>query len=103
MISLASHALNLAVMPVRYQDGKVSVNGAYCSGKESLNNMQCSIIKKDGSTVHVIKNASVLNGGQRKLIGAVETLTDISEIISRDRQIEVFRRELYSQDTFTTA
>ena len=62
--------------------------------------MQCSIIKKDGSTVHVVKNASVLNGGQNKLIGAVETLTDISEIISRDRQIEFFRRELSSQDTF---
>ena len=32
---IASHALNLAVMPVRYQDEKVNVNGACCSGRAS--------------------------------------------------------------------
>lgn len=66
-----------------------------------LNNKQCCIIRKDGTPVHVIKNACVLNGEtEGEVTGAVETLTDISAIISRDRQIEGFRRELASLDTF---
>ena len=33
-------------------------------------------------------------------MGAVETITDISEILEKDHQIEVFRRELKSEDGF---
>ncbi len=57
--------------------------------------------QKRRDPVHVIKNASVLSSKtEGEVTGAVETLTDISAIISRDRQIEGFRRELASLDTF---
>lgn len=60
---------------------------------------KCTMIRKDGSAVHVMKNASVLreNGN---IIGAVETLTDITELIEKDCQIEAFRRELRSENSF---
>ena len=37
-------------------------------------------------------------GGQ--VIGAVETLTDLTEIVEKDSQIEAFRRELREEDSF---
>ena len=63
-------------------------------------NMQKSIMNcKDGSQVHVMKNASVLKENN-EIIGAVETLTDITELIEKENQIEAFRRELQSENTF---
>jgi two-component system response regulator HydG len=55
--------------------------------------------RKDGSIIHVMKNASVLeeNG---KVVGAVETITDITELMEKESQIEAYRRELQSEYTF---
>ena len=59
---------------------------------------RCVLTKKDGSYIHVLKNASLLNDAEGKVMGAVETMTDITEIIDKDTQIEAFRRELRSRD-----
>jgi two-component system response regulator HydG len=61
---------------------------------------KCAILKADGSYVNVLKNASLLHDNSGKVIGAVETLTDISELLKKDTQIEAFRRELSSRDGF---
>lgn len=65
-----------------------------------LRNRRCVVQKKDGDFVHVLKNAALLRDSDGKIIGAVETLTDITEIIEKDYQIEVYRRELRSEDGF---
>jgi len=57
------------------------------------------MICKDGSTRHVMKNASVLKENEQ-VIGAVETVTDITELIEKESQIEAYRRELQSEYTF---
>ncbi|RPJ21513.1 MAG: PAS domain-containing protein, partial [Desulfobacteraceae bacterium] len=41
---------------------------------------RCSIIKKDGTCLPVLKNASLLKDDEGLPLGAVETLTDISEV-----------------------
>ena len=61
---------------------------------------RCSIQKADGSYTNVLKNASLLYDNRGKAIGAVETLTDISELLKKETQIEAFRRELSSKDGF---
>lgn len=66
----------------------------------TLNQRRCSIMRKDGTYVQVLKNASPLHDSRGKLIGAVETITDISEIVEKDKQIAAFRRELRSEDGF---
>lgn len=66
----------------------------------SVTMRKCTLSRKDGSLVHVMKNASVLHDDNKQIIGAVETLTDISELIEKDSQIEAFRRELQSEYTF---
>ncbi len=48
----------------------------------------CFIVRKNGSYVRVLKNASLLKNAGGKVLGAVETLTDISEIEERDEKIE---------------
>jgi two-component system response regulator HydG len=66
----------------------------------SLKMRRCTLARKDGRYVHVLKNASLLHDSNGNTIGAVETLTDITEIIQKDHQIEAFQREIRLQDGF---
>jgi PAS domain S-box-containing protein len=66
----------------------------------SMKMRRCTLMTKDGRYVHVLKNASLLHDADGKVIGAVETVTDITEIIEKDNQIAAFRRELRSEDGF---
>jgi len=66
----------------------------------SIRHNRCSLAKKDGSLVHVVKNAALLrdNGGQ--VLGGIETFTDISEMMAKERVISRLRRELSQEDGF---
>jgi PAS domain S-box-containing protein len=66
----------------------------------SMNMRRCTIMKKDGTYVQVLKNASQLHDSKGRVIGAVETITDISEIVEKDKQIAAIRRHLRSEDAF---
>ena len=48
----------------------------------------CLLMRKDGSYVHTLKNAAILWDEDGQILGAVETLTDISEIDKRDEKIQ---------------
>jgi PAS domain S-box-containing protein len=61
---------------------------------------RCALLKKDGGRTHVLKNASLLHDTDGSVMGAVETMTDINELIEKDTQIEAFRRELRTEDGF---
>lgn len=61
---------------------------------------RCTFMRKDRSHVHVLKNASLLRDRQGEVMGAVETMTDVSELVEKDTQIEAFRRELRMSDAF---
>ncbi|MBV5317175.1 MAG: sigma 54-interacting transcriptional regulator [Desulfobulbaceae bacterium] len=65
-----------------------------------MNKQRCAILRQDGNYVQVLKSASVLRDSRGQVIGAVETLTDISGLLERDTAIEAFRRELNGRDTF---
>ncbi len=55
---------------------------------------QCNIQHKDGRYIPVLKNASVLTGQDGTMMGAVETLTDLSEVVEKEQQLEACRQEL---------
>jgi two-component system response regulator HydG len=59
-----------------------------------------SIRRRDGKFIPILKNASLLYDMQGKVIGAVETMTDISEVVSKEAQIEQWRKALQSEDSF---
>jgi two-component system, NtrC family, response regulator HydG len=66
----------------------------------SMNMRRCTVMKKDGTYVPVLKNASLLHDSKGRVIGAVETITDVSEIVEKDKQIAAIRRHLRSEDAF---
>jgi len=65
-----------------------------------LKKQRCVLTRRDGSKVHIFKNASVLRNSSGKVIGAVETMTDITELLEKETKIEAFKRELSGRDTF---
>ncbi len=66
----------------------------------TFNMKRCLILRKDGTWVPVLKNAAVLKAQDGKLLGAVETLTDITEIHKRDQRIEQLSRLLEDTGSF---
>jgi PAS domain S-box-containing protein len=60
--------------------------------KGTVKAKKCLISKKDRRTLHVVKNAAVLKDSEGQMIGAVETFTDISEIVRQQQEIETLRK-----------
>ncbi len=60
----------------------------------------CSLVRKDGSCIHVLKNAALLKEDDGTILGAVETITDISEIEERDQKIEQLSKLLETNTNF---
>jgi transcriptional regulator with PAS, ATPase and Fis domain len=58
------------------------------------------LVRKDGTHLHIVKNAAVFKDGKGKVTGAVETMTDITGLMEKEVQIESFRRELQAEDRF---
>ncbi len=65
-----------------------------------LRKQRCLLVRKDGQTLNVVKNASVLKDAEGNIVGAVETLTDVSDLTQKEIQIELYRSELNAADRF---
>ncbi len=76
--------------------------GSWCDlfGTGRTPRRSCFIVRKDGSCVRVLKNASLLKNSAGKVLGAVETVTDISEIEERDEKIEQLSKLLDGGSSF---
>jgi PAS domain S-box-containing protein len=58
----------------------------------AIREKKCLITNKDRHSVHIIKSASVLRSEDGNIIGAVETLTDITEKIRQQQEISTLRK-----------
>ena len=65
-----------------------------------LKKQKCLVMHKNGHPVPIVKNASILKDEDGTVIGAVETMTDISDLVDKDNQIASFRQALSSEDLF---
>ena len=61
---------------------------------------RCLIVKKDGTYLTILKNASIIKNDQGVVLGAVETLTDISEIDRLDHEIDHLSRQIDNDSGF---
>ncbi|MBW2117122.1 MAG: sigma 54-interacting transcriptional regulator [Deltaproteobacteria bacterium] len=61
---------------------------------------KCVLKKKDGSPLHVLKNAAILRDKDGVVVGGVETLADCTELVAKDQVISSLRRELSIEDSF---
>jgi PAS domain S-box-containing protein len=85
-----------------YQSAREKGRSQWCSlfRAGSPGQRRCTLMRRDGTHIQVLKNGSPLYDGRGKIIGAVETITDITEIVEKDRQIAAFRREPGPGDRF---
>ena len=65
-----------------------------------VNRNKCVLRTKDGNALHVLKNAAVLRDGSGSVIGGVETLTDLTEVVAKEQVISRLRRQLSGEDGF---
>ena len=65
-----------------------------------LKKQKCTMKRKDGRPVNIVKNASILEDVEGNVTGAVETLTDITDLMDKDIQIERYKRVLKEEDRF---
>jgi len=61
---------------------------------------KCLITNKENRSVNVIKNASVLRDEKGKIIGAVETLTDMSDLVRQQQEIIQLRKSLQMDEGY---
>lgn len=65
-----------------------------------LSRRKCLLRKKDGKTLHVFKNGVLLKDSTGKVVGGVETFTDLTELVAKDRVISRLRQQLSDKDVF---
>ena len=63
--------------------------------KGNVTAKKCLISKKDHRALHVVKNATVLRDSEGQMIGAVETFTDISEMVRQQQEILTLRKSCH--------
>jgi two-component system, NtrC family, response regulator HydG len=72
--------------------------GGWCKlfdlDQPEMRRCRCTIKKKDGTYLSALKNASVFRDEDGTVLGAVETLTDLSELDRLDRKVEILSRQL---------
>lgn len=61
---------------------------------------KCLITTKDRRTAHILKSASILEDENGQIIGAVETLTDMSELIRKQNEIMSLRKTFHLDDGY---
>ncbi len=66
----------------------------------TVKDKKCLITKKDRRTVHILKSACVLKNPDGEIVGAVETLTDISQIVSQQQEIESLRQAFHLDEGY---
>lgn len=79
-----------------------SSNEVWCQlfDKQELIKRKCHMVRKDGSYVTVLKTATVLYNEQNETIGAVEVVTDMSEMDRLDRELRQLSRSLDKEPFF---
>ena len=66
--------------------------------KGNVTAKKCLISKKDHRALHVVKNATVLRDSEGQMIGAVETFTDISEMVRQEQEILTLRKSCHLEE-----
>ena len=68
--------------------------------KGTIREKKCLITNKDRRSVHIIKSASVLRDKSGEIIGAVETLTDITDKIRQQQEISNLRKTFHLDEGY---
>ncbi|MCB2226050.1 MAG: sigma 54-interacting transcriptional regulator [Desulfarculaceae bacterium] len=87
-------------LAIKHGQGQVWWCALFDPAHGGMKRCRCNYRKKDGSYVPVLKNASVLHDENGIPLGAVETLTDISELDRLDQEVAQLSAQLGTVDGF---
>ena len=87
-------------MAIKSGEGKIWWCALFDPENEGMKRCRCNYRRKDGQYIPVLKNASVLRDEDGQPLGAVETLTDISELDRLDREVIQLSRQLDAVEGF---
>jgi PAS domain S-box-containing protein len=79
-------------------EGRQKDCGIFKTG--SINNKKCRIRASDGRAVYLLKNATVLKNEKGEMIGAVESMTDITSLYMKEMELEELKQELRQEYWF---
>jgi two-component system response regulator HydG len=68
--------------------------------KGSIENKRCQIRSSDGRPVFLLKNARILKDEKGEMIGAVESMTDITSLYMKEVELEELKKELRQEYWF---
>jgi len=80
------------------KEAKKRMCDLFASGK--VDRRRCRLRRKDGTTVHVLKNAAILKDGDGTTVGGVETLTDITDLVEKEDVIRELKHLLSPRESF---
>ena len=61
---------------------------------------RCIVVKKDGTYLHALKNAALLRDDEGAALGAVETITDLTEVDRLDHEIDQLSLQVEAEGGF---
>lgn len=85
---------------IRSEEGQIWWCALFHPDHAGMKRCRCNYRRKDGTRIPVLKNASVLRDAQGMPLGAVETLTDISELDRLDQEVVQLSRQLDSYEGY---
>ncbi len=77
-------------------------DGKRCSlfRKGDVRDLRCSFKQKNGHRVNVLKNATVLTDSEGNVVAGVETLTDLTAVVNKEKVINDLRKQLNLENGF---
>jgi two-component system, NtrC family, response regulator HydG len=85
-------ALDTDTCTILNEDGKQKNCELFRQG--AVNNRRCRITTRDGRSVYILKNASLLRDKNGATLGAMESLTDITSLCVKELELEELKQEL---------
>ena len=68
--------------------------------KGYVHDLRCSFKQKNGDRVHVLKNATVLTDNKGAIVAGIETLTDLTAVVTKEKVINDLRKQLDLENGF---
>ena len=92
MVGQPCSMLNCDICDIAISKGGRHWCALFSTGK--FTQRRCKISRKNGSATPILKNASLFHDGKGEIMGAVETFTDISQLVAQDNRIREYLDEL---------